>query len=206
MFNSLSGTITGKFPQKLYIDTHGIEWDVTVPDTSLDQLPHTGESGRVYTYLQHTDAGMTLFGFASEKDRSLFFDLLKVDGVGPKSAVKIMSAIAYDQLVSALDSGNLAVLEKIPGLGKKTAQKMLLQLKGKLTLDEDLDGKTVVVKKSSEYSDLVAALCDMGYDRRNVEEKIALLSQEMLASGSFEGKTKEEKEQILFRQAIVALA
>ena len=206
MFNSLTGTITGKFPQKVFIETHGIEWDVTIPDTSLDALPPVGQEGRVYTYLQHTDAAMTLFGFASDSDRALFFDLLKVDGVGPKSAVKIMSSIAREQLVSALDSGNLAALEKIPGLGKKTAQKMLLQLKGKLTLDDDASLSVAKISRSGEFSDVVAALCDMGYEKRNVEETVARLSEGFKASGDFEGKTKEAKEELIFRRAIVELA
>ena len=89
MFNSLSGIITGKFPQKLFIDTHGIEWDVTVPDSALDKLPDIGSEGRVFVWMQHTDNLMNLYGFASDRDRSLFFDLLKVDGIGPKGAVKI---------------------------------------------------------------------------------------------------------------------
>lgn len=205
MFNSLSGTITGKFPQKVFIETHGIEWDVTIPDTSLDMLPAVGQECRVFTYLQHTDSSMTLFGFASDSDRSLFFDLLKVDGVGPKSAVKIMSSIAREQLISALDSGNLAALEKIPGLGKKTAQKMLLQLKGKLTLDEDTAGSVKTVR-NGEFSDVVAALCDMGYEKRMVEEAVARLSEEFKNGGDFEGKTKEAKEELIFRRAIVELA
>ena len=175
MFNSLSGTITGKFPQKLFLDTNGIEWDIIVPDTTLDDLPRLGEKARVFTWMQHTDSAMNLFGFASTKDRDLFFDLNKVEGVGPKSAIKIMSNIQRDQLISSLESGDLAALEKIPGLGKKTAQKMLLALKGKLTLEEDLPGVKVVVNRSGEFSDVVSALANMGYDKRMVEECISKL-------------------------------
>ncbi len=176
MFNSISGTITGKFPQKVFIENNGIEWDITMPDTSLDVLPNVGERAKVYVWLQHTENAMILFGFSSSKDRDLFFDLNKVDGVGPKSAIKIMSSIAREQLVASLDSGDLAALEKIPGLGKKTAQKMLLALKGKLTLDEDLPS---VAKQSpnrgGEYADVIKALSEMGYDRRQVEECIEIL-------------------------------
>lgn len=215
MFNSLSGTITGKFPQKLYIDTHGIEWDITVPDTSLDALPPVGEKARVFTYMQHTDTNMLLFGFATERDRALFFDLLKVDGVGPKSAVKIMSSIALSQLVAALDDGNLAALEKIPGLGKKTAQKMLLQLKGKLTLDDESctrNAKQVQNGKQGAYADVIAALSDMGYDKRDVEAVITRLVDELSAAAPKAGEKPfsellpSAKEELLFRRAIVELA
>lgn len=208
MFNSISGTITGKFPQKLFIENNGIEWDITVPDTSLDALPNVGEHGKVFVWLQHTENAMILFGFSSSKDRDLFFDLNKVDGVGPKSAIKIMSSIARDQLVAYLDSGDLAALEKIPGLGKKTAQKMLLALKGKLTLDEDLPSAAKQnSNRGGEYSDVIKALSEMGYDRRQVEECIANLAGELKSSdSSFDKKSKEAKEEILFRRAIISLA
>ena len=212
MFNSLSGTITGKFPQKLFLDTNGIEWDIIVPDTTLDDLPRLGEKARVFTWMQHTDSAMNLFGFASTKDRDLFFDLNKVEGVGPKSAIKIMSNIQRDQLISSLESGDLAALEKIPGLGKKTAQKMLLALKGKLTLEEDLPGVKVVVNRSGEFSDVVSALANMGYDKRMVEECISKLVEELNrelpppGEVAFKDKTRDAKEEILFRKAIVALA
>ena len=212
MFNSLSGTITGKFPQKLFLETNGIEWDIIVPDTTLDDLPHLGEKARVFTWMQHTDSAMNLFGFASSKDRDLFFDLNKVDGVGPKSAIKIMSSIQRDQLIQSLESGDLAALEKIPGLGKKTAQKMLLALKGKLTLDEDIPGAKAVVRSGGEYADVVSALANMGYDKRDVESCISNLVEELNkeipqnGEVAFKDKTRDAKEEILFRRAIVALA
>lgn len=212
MFNSLSGTITGKFPQRLFLDTSGIEWDIIVPDTTLDDLPRLGEKARVFTWMQHTDSAMNLFGFASQKDRDLFFDLNKVDGVGPKSAIKIMSSIHRDQLIQSLEEGNLAALEKIPGLGKKTAQKMLLTLKGKLTLEDDLPGAKVVVNRGGEFSDVVSALANMGYDKRDVEDCISKLvdelNKELPQAGevAFKDKTRDAKEEILFRRAIVSLA
>lgn len=212
MFNSLTGTVTGKFSQKLFLDVNGIEWELIVPDTSLDSLPHTGEKARVFTWLQHTDSAMNLFGFASSKDRDLFFDLNKVEGVGPKSAVKIMSSIQRDQLISSLESGDLAALEKVPGLGKKTAQKMLLTLKGKLTLDEDIPGIKAASKSGGEYADVVSALANMGYERREVESCISKLVEELNRESAPEGeaafkdKTRDAKEETLFRRAIVALA
>lgn len=203
MFNSLTGTITGKYPQKLFIETHGIEWDVTVPDSALDKLPPVGEQGRVYTYLQHTDALMVLYGFASENDRSLFFDLLKVDGIGPKGAVKIMGNIDTPSLAGILDSGDLAALEKVPGVGKKTAAKMLLQLKGKLSLEE-----TVSVPKAKKvpFSDVVSGLVDMGYDRKTVEQVIVTLADSLKADAAFAAMTESDKEALLFRKAIVELS
>lgn len=203
MINSISGTITGKFPQKIFIDNNGIEWEIIVPDTALDKLPNIGENARVYTWLQHTDSAMTLFGFATTQDRDLFFDLNKVDGVGPKSAVKIMSSIAREQLIAALDSGNLATLEKIPGLGKKTAAKMLLALKGKLTLDET-ETVTKSTKKLGEFEDVISGLVAMGYDRKKVESVISKVAEE--SKSELESLSQKEKEDILFRKALMELA
>lgn len=203
MINSISGTITGKFPQKIFIDNNGIEWEIIVPDTALDKLPNIGENARIYTWLQHTDSAMTLFGFATTQDRDLFFDLNKVDGVGPKSAVKIMSSIAREQLIAALDSGNLATLEKIPGLGKKTAAKMLLALKGKLTLDET-ETVTKSTKKLGEFEDVISGLVTMGYDRKKVESVISKVAEE--SKSELESLSQKEKEDILFRKALMELA
>ena len=115
MFNSLTGIITGKFPKQVFIDTNGVEWDLCVPDSNLDMLPPVGNEAKIYTYLQHTDQLMSLYGFASADERSVFLDLLKVDGVGPKGAVKIMSAVSSARMLDVLEKG-----EKVEIKGKGT--------------------------------------------------------------------------------------
>ena len=205
MFNSLTGTITGKYPLRLTLETNGIEWDLTVPDSALDKLPAVGQKGRVYTWLQHTDMAMVLFGFASEDDRSLFFDLLKVDGIGPKAALKIISNIATPDLARILDSGDLDSLQKVPGVGKKTAAKMLLQLKGKLTL-QDNDVTVRAGAKSTPYADVVSALVNMGYDRKIAEGAVETVSNKVSQDPSFEKQTQAKKEDLIFRQSLMELA
>nr|WP_318714821.1 Holliday junction branch migration protein RuvA [uncultured Treponema sp.] len=204
MFNSLSGIITGKFPQKLYLDTHGIEWDVTCPDSALENLPDVGCEGRVYVWMQHTDNLMNLYGFASDRDRSLFFDLLKVDGIGPKGAVKIMNNISTDQMVAILENGDLGLLEKVPGVGKKTAAKMLLQLKGKLTLESNTS--TGTKKNSSPYADVISALVDMGYDKSKAADAVEKIVGQFSADETFAKAGQSQKEDLIFRSAIVELA
>lgn len=204
MFNSLSGIITGKFPQKLYLDTHGIEWDVTCPDSALENLPDVGCEGRVYVWMQHTDNLMNLYGFASDRDRSLFFDLLKVDGIGPKGAVKIMNNISTDQMVAILENGDLGLLEKVPGVGKKTAAKMLLQLKGKLTLESN--SSTGTKKTSSPYADVISALVDMGYDKSKAADTVGKIVGQFSADETFAKSGQSQKEDLIFRRAIVELA
>ena len=206
MFNSLTGIITAKFPKQVFIDTNGVEWDLYVPDSNLDMLPTVGSEARVYTWLQHTDQLMCLYGFASVDERSLFLDLLKVDGVGPKGAVKIMSSVSSSRLMEILENGDLEMLEKIPGVGKKTAGKMILTLKGKLKLSENSGGAVIRVAAASPYADVVSSLVSMGYDKRLVEQKVAQLVEVLTNEPEFAGKTQKEREDLLFRKAIVELA
>ncbi|MCR5620280.1 MAG: Holliday junction branch migration protein RuvA [Treponema sp.] len=207
MFNSLTGVITEKSAQKLCLDTHGIEWEIFSPDTSIQALPPVGEVGRVYTWMQHSDALMCLYGFSSASERILFLDLLKVDGIGPKAALKIMGAVSSSQLVKILDDGNLDALQKVPGVGKKTAAKMLLQLKGKLTLSEDGGGGSRSPQGAkSPYADVVGALANMGYDRRAAEQMVASLAQQMEGDAAFASMGQSQKEDALFRKALVEMA
>jgi holliday junction DNA helicase RuvA len=204
MFNSFTGTITGKFPNTVFIDTHGIEWSLTVPGTSVDALPPVGQTGRIYTYMVHTEDYMALYGFASNQERQLFLDLLKVEGIGPKGAVKILTNIAGPQLVAALDKGDVSVLEKVPGVGKKTAAKMMLALKGKLTLD---GGETVIRRAASgPYDAVVTSLASMGYDRRDCEQAVADISAVLAKEDGWDKKKPTEKEDAVFRRALVELA
>ena len=205
MFNSLTGIITGKFPKQVFIDTKGVEWDLCVPDSNLDMLPPVGNEAKIYTWLQHTDQLMALYGFATADERSLFLDLLKVDGVGPKGAVKIMSAVSSARLLDVLEKGDLEMLEKIPGVGKKTAGKLLLTLKGKLKLHEE-DASVVRVAAASPYADVVTSLVGMGYDKRVVEQKVAQLVQVLTNEPDFAAKPQKEREDLLFRRVIVELA
>ena len=204
MYNSLTGIITGKFPKQLLLDTHGIEWDLCVPDSNLELFPPVGSEAKVYTWLQHTDVLMTLFGFATADERTLFLDLLKVDGVGPKGAVKIMSSASSSRLLEVLERGDVEMLEKIPGVGKKTAGKMMLQLKGKLTLSQT--SNVVRVEKPAAFADVIDSLASMGYEKRLVEQKVAVLAETLNADPAFASKSQKEKEDLIFRRAIVELA
>lgn len=205
MFNSITGIITGKFPKQVFIENNGIEWDICVPDSNLDMLGVVGSETKVYTWLHHTDQIMCLYGFASADERSLFLDLLKVDGVGPKGALKIMSSVSSGRLMEVLENGDLEMLEKIPGVGKKTAGKMMLTLKGKLKISESV-GQIVRVTAASPYADVVNSLASMGYDKRTVEQKVAQLVEEMSKDEAFGNKSQKEREDLLFRRAIVSLA
>lgn len=205
MFNSITGIITAKFPKQLFLDNNGIEWDICVPDSNLELLPPVGSEAKVYTWLQHTENLMSLYGFSSADERSVFMDLLKVDGVGPKGAVKIMSSVSSGRLNDVLERGDVEMLEKIPGVGKKTAAKMMLALKGKLKISESA-GENVRSGAAAPYSDVVTSLVSMGYDKRLVEQKVSLLAENFSSQTDFSSKSQKDREDLIFRRAIVELA
>ncbi|MDR0324180.1 MAG: Holliday junction branch migration protein RuvA [Treponema sp.] len=194
MFNSIRGTVSAKSSEAVFVLSGDIEWEITMPVNDMQELALNSEC-RVFTWLYHRDDQMKLFGFASEVRRSTFLELLKVEGIGPKGAVKIMSGISQDDLERALENGDLTRLEAVPGLGKKTAQKMLLSLKGKLIHNQE-------VSFSARDNDLVEALAAMGYDRRSAME--ALTKAEAAVGG--QELPDAEKEKLIFKEAIVFLS
>lgn len=204
MFNSITGIITGKFDKSLHLLNSGIEWDISVPSSNLDLLPPVGTEAKVYTWLLHTDMLMSLYGFASDDERSLFLDLLKVDGVGPKGALKIMSSVSSARLSEILDRGDLEMLEKIPGVGKKTAGKMMLTLKGKVQVSSSQGSSKNV--EISAYQDVIVSLTSMGFEKNLVQNKISELCARFEKDESFNKKTRKEKEDALFKNAIVELS
>lgn len=192
MYNSLTGKITEKGINHLCMQIGGIEWIILVSLNSLDSCT-IGDEKRIFTYLQHKEDGMTLFGFTTKDERLLFLDLIKVNGVGAKAAQKILSGIKPSELIRCLDDEDVDRLTKVPGLGKKTAQKIILALKGKLKLEND------VVKESTRDSvdkEILDSLVAMGFDK--VKAKKVLVDVVSNSDSSDEGE--------ILRLAIIKLS
>ena len=133
MFNSLSGTLTYKGIDNIYLlNSCGIEWDITVSAKTLQALPPVGDECQVYTYYLHTENMVKLYGFFSKDERTFFLELNKVNGIGPKQAMKMLSSISAKQMSEALDKDDVALLSGIPGVGKKTAQKLMLRTENRV--------------------------------------------------------------------------
>ncbi len=205
MFNSISGVITSRLPHRLYLDCNGVEWDICVPESSLDALPPAGSAARIFTWLSHTETAMQLYGFSSAGERDVFLDLLKVDGIGAKGAVRIMSSVSSGRLTEILDRGDVEMLEKIPGVGKKTAAKMMLALKGKLSVPAQGVRGTVPCPEP-DYADVLNSLVDMGYERQRAAEKIEVILGALSSDPEFQSRPKAEREELLFRRAIIEMA
>ena len=194
MFNSFTGIVTGKTGEAIFLSTGNIEWEISMPASDIQQLIQSREY-RIFIWMYHREDQMRLFGFSEENRRTTFLELLKVDGIGPKGALKILGGISQKDLEHALEAGDLTRLEAVPGLGKKTAQKMVLALKGKLVYSQD------ILPSSSVYNDLVEALAAMGYERRAAADALAkaeaAIDSELAA---------EAREKLLFKEAIVYLS
>jgi Holliday junction DNA helicase RuvA len=199
MFNSLRGKVSGRQGDALCLLTGGVEWEIAMPGTDAAAVTAAGGEARVFTWLQHTEKDMRLFGFESAARRSAFLELQKVDGIGPKAALKIMGGISQAELERALEDGDIARLEQVPGLGRKTAQKMVLALKGKLT-----SGGTEKAAAGSPYGELADALAGMGYDRKAAAAALEQTAAEMKRGGGASDGAAAEAE--LFRLAILRLA
>jgi Holliday junction DNA helicase RuvA len=158
-------------------------------------LPEPGLRVRIFTYLHHKEDVLKLFGFHSADERSLFLELIKVDGIGPKQAVKILSGASSQNLINALETGNVDYLSTIPGIGKKTAQKMILSLKNILTSADD-------IRQPGPNEHLVEALCAMGYDRKNASKALDKALEELSVTKLSGQKLEDEA----FKKAIISLS
>lgn len=193
MFNSVTGRITEKRPGQLFLENNGVEWDITIPDSSLARLGTVGAQARIFVYLHHRDDQMKLFGFSAPEERTLFLELLKVEGVGPRQAIRILSGGTIEQFIARLDEGDADALSQLPGIGKKTAQKIVLALRGKLSLEPE-GGR-------QGNDEIAAALIDMGFDRRRSAESVAAVLEEIRKESSNPASEEE-----ILKRAILRLS
>jgi Holliday junction DNA helicase RuvA len=194
MFNSLSGEITGKEGSRVFISTGGVEWELEAGSNTLGRIGSIGSTVRIFVYLHHREDAMKLYGFSSEKERFLFLDLLRVSGIGAKQALRILSGMETDRFIASLESGDIDALSSIPGLGKKTAQKIVLALKGKLNFGEEEPGE--------KHDDLEDALAEMGFDRTSAKN----ILKEIRSSRDIQDISEDRREQEIFKRAIVRLS
>lgn len=132
MISFLVGVIEEKGENSLVLDVNGVGYELAVSSTTLSTLPMAGESVKIFTYMAVREDGVFLFGFSSKEERDVFFKLISVSGVGPKMAITILSGLSLSDLTIAIVKEDSSLLSKIKGLGKKTAERICLELKDKL--------------------------------------------------------------------------
>ncbi len=161
MIVRLSGTLIERQPPSLVVDVQGVGYEVEAPLNVFDRLPADGEPLTILTHLVVREDAQILYGFLSEADRSLFRELLKVSGIGPRLALAILSGVSGDDFALMVEAGDAQALTRLPGIGKKTAERLILEMRGKLS---DLgDGAGSLAAGGDASGEARAALTALGY-------------------------------------------
>lgn len=166
MIGRLHGKLIEKNPPQVLIDVGGVGYEVDIPMSTFYNLPDLGGDVTLFTHLVVREDAELLYGFATKAEQTAFRTLIRVSGVGPRIALAVLSGMTADQLASAIESGETGLLTRVPGIGKKTAERLILELKGKLS------GGTLSVPAGapgSARADIAAALIALGYSDREAQ-------------------------------------
>ncbi|NMA54530.1 MAG: Holliday junction branch migration protein RuvA [Firmicutes bacterium] len=170
MFEYIQGILVHSTPDKAVIEVGGVGFAVNTTASTFHELPPTGQVCKIYTYLHVREDNLTLFGFYSPLERKVFTLLLNVGRIGPKIAQTVLSTFTATAFIQTVNSGDTAALLQVSGVGKKTAQRIILELKDKLRRLEPVEDEYL----PAEGQDLaVAALLQLGYSRREIEQALA---------------------------------
>ncbi|TPE55472.1 Holliday junction branch migration protein RuvA [Maribrevibacterium harenarium] len=182
MIGRISGTLLEKMPPELLVDVNGVGYELFASMNTIYEMPQVGGQVVLHTHLQVKEDGHTLFGFYTKDERALFRILIKVNGIGPKMALSILSSMNASELVEAVQESQVAALTKIPGVGKRTAERLVVELRDKLgaAAKQDLFSPGVVVQKvqSDPRQEAEAALIALGYKPQEAAKMIAALPKD----------------------------
>ena len=189
MIGRLRGTLAEKQPPHLVIDVNGVGYELEVPMTTLYRLPAVGEPLTLHTHLVVREDAQLLYGFYEKRDRELFRELIRLNGVGPKLALALMSGLEVDELVRCVQAQDTSTLVKIPGVGKKTAERLLVELKDRFKAWESIPSIAPLVVEpqlaqavSSAENDAVSALISLGYKPQEASRAVAAVKEDGMSS------------------------
>lgn len=196
MIAHLRGRLVAKFPNQAIVECSGVGYDVTISVATFTALPNEGSEASLHIHTHVREDQIALFGFSETTEKRLFEKLLTISGIGPKLAITVLSGISADRLVTAIRTADHASLTKIPGIGKKTAERVVLELKDKL--DELAVGPVSSgIHHGAAADDALSALLNLGYARPLAEKAIAsAVEKNPEARGDFE---------VIFRAAMAAI-
>jgi len=180
MIGRIAGVLVAKNPPQILVDAAGVGYEVEVPMSTFYSLPATGESVTLLTHLVVREDAHLLFGFATDSERRAFRQLLKISGVGARTALAVLSGMSVGELVEAVAAQESGRLVKVPGIGKKTAERLLLELKGKLGADA-LSGVAINREKPAA-SDVINALLGLGYSDKEAQLAVKHLPEGLSVS------------------------
>ncbi len=185
MIGRISGTLLHKHPPEILVDVGGVGYELQVPMTTLFQLPAVGEAVSLVTHHAVREDAHTLYGFAGERDRELFRHLIRVSGVGPKLALTILSGMDSDQFARTVQAGDVTSLVALPGVGRKTAERLLVEMRDRLAnwLDELGPGKGTAAGTApgpDKLRDAEDALVALGYKPTEAAKLVAAVDDEAI--------------------------
>jgi Holliday junction DNA helicase RuvA len=173
MIVALEGLVESIAADSIVLKVGPVSLLISVPSSALNYLSPAGNMVRLHTYLQTKEDNIALFGFTSAEELALFRRLLTVSGIGPKVALGLLSTLSAEHVASAIVNGDIDILSKVPGIGKKTAGRIILELKGQLEKEWIAGGTAVSVP---EDSDVVAALLSLGYSLREAKQAASAIT------------------------------
>lgn len=189
MIGRLTGILLEKQPPQILLDVNGVGYEVDAPMSTFYRLPAVGEKTTLHTHLVVREDAQLLYAFAEKRDRALFRELIRLNGVGPKLALALMSGLEVEELIRAVQAQDTSALVRVPGVGKKTAERLLVELKDKFKAWEDLPGTSVPLAPGSGASiatsgtaDAVSALIALGYKPQEASRAVANIKEDGLSS------------------------
>jgi len=182
MIGRLSGTLAAVQPPQLLVDVQGVGYEVLAPMTTIFELPALGQPVQLHTHLAVSETAQTLYGFIRDADRQLFRTLIKVNGVGPKMALAILSGLDGAALSRCVAEDNVAALVKVPGVGRKTAERLIIELRDKLAPHfgdaNDIPLMAVAAPKVDHVGEAESALAALGYKPTEATRMVAKACKE----------------------------
>lgn len=176
MIGKLTGTLGDKNPPQVLVDCNGVGYEVHVPMSSFYNLPAVGEKVTLLTHFVVREDAQILYGFASGGEREAFRQLIKISGVGPRTALAVLSGLSVADIAQAVTAQDAGRLVKVPGIGKKTAERLLLELKGKIGADLGLANASA---SSDAQTDILQALVALGYSDKEAAASLKSLPQDV---------------------------
>jgi holliday junction DNA helicase RuvA len=199
MIAHLRGTLLSKHPNQAVVEAGGVGYDVTISVPTFSDLPGPGSAVALHIHTHVREDQIALYGFLRPAEKILFEKLITVSGIGPKLAITILSGMAADEMVNAIRGNDIARLTRIPGIGKKTAERMVLELRDKLP-QPVTDSAPAISTFSAIEEDVVSALVNLGYQRAAAEKTMDFVKKDLV------NKHKDGSFDALFRGALAALS
>jgi Holliday junction DNA helicase RuvA len=181
MIAHLSGTLLSKEPNSVILDVGGVGYEVTIPISTFYDLEEPGSPVKLRIYTHVREEALQLYGFKTQRERELFLRLISVSGIGPKLGIILLSGMSADEMIASIRTNNLARLTLIPGVGRKTAERLVMELRDKVAslssaeIEEELGAAAAgapLATEDSMRSDVLSALLNLGYQRNSAEKAV----------------------------------